>query len=387
MANIQKECQVMKAKLFPMLLLLSFFVGCVEPEQIEQIGIINARGLDALEDGQIETTIVMYQFSSESDSISKTRSGKGYTVKGAIEDTEHTTSFRLTPGKIKVEMFGIEMAKKGIFPYLDTLARDAQMSDLMFLTVSETTAKEILSVDEKLISENVGQFLYELIKNETTGHNIPRKTLHDFFRIYYDIGQDNILPIFELYEGVPRQKAIAVLQGDKYVGEIDSQQSILINLMNSTINRQILEVTFPLEPFKEFIEKRENPNLDEQVHTAYRIEKGKSKTKVIDKEKLLFQTDTTIKMRLLEESVPILFKDESVMSLVEKEVEKKLTSRFEKLLKTLQKLNADPFGYGRYYRIQQDDGKLTNTEWRDKFPDIKVDFNVDVEIIKHGIMK
>ena len=377
----------MKLKGLIILLLLScLLISCVESEQIEQIGIINARGLDALADGQLEATIVIYQFSSETDSISKTRSGKGHTVKGAIEDTEHTTSFRLTPGKIKIEMFGKEIAEKGIFPYLDTLARDAQMSDLMYLTISDTSAKEILSTDEELMSKNVGQFLYELIKNETTGHNIPRKTLHDFFRIYYDTGQDNILPIFELYEGVPRQKAIAVLQGDKFVGEIENEKSVLINLMNSTITRQILEVNLPLEPFEDYIETKEKHHLQKKLYTAYRIENGKSKTKVVDKENLLFQTDTKIKMRLLEESVPVRIKDKHVIKLLEKEVEEKLTSDFEKLLNTLQKLNADPFGYGRYYRIKQEDGKLSEAEWREKFPEIKVKFNVDVNIIRHGIL-
>lgn len=372
--------------LISLLLLSCLLISCVEPEQIEEIGIINARGLDALEDDELEATIVIYQFSSEADSISKTRSGKGYTVKGAIEDTEHTTSFRLTPGKVKIEMFGRKIAEKGIFPYLDTLARDAQMSDLMYLTISDTSAKEILSTDEELISENVGQFLYELIKNETTGHNIPRKTLHDFFRIYYDTGQDNILPIFELHEGVPRQKAIAVLQGDKFIGEIESENAVLINLMNSTITRQILELHLPLQPFEDYIEAKEKHHLQRKLYTAYRIENGKSKNKVIDKENLLFQTDTKIKMRLLEESAPVMIKNKQVIKLLEKEVEKKLVSEFEELLTTLQKLNADPFGYGRYYRIKQEDGKLSEAEWREKFPKIKVDFNVDVEIIRHGIM-
>lgn len=377
----------MNVKKLTMILLLSILlISCVEPEQIEQIGIINARGLDSLKDDLLETTVVIYQFSSESDSISKTRSGKGSTVRGAMEETEHTTSFRLTPGKIKVEMFGRELAEKGIFPYLDTLGRDAQMSDMMYLTISDTTAKEVLSIEENLMSKNVGQFIYELIKNETIHHNIPRKTLHDFFRIYYEVGQDNVLPIFEIYEEVPRQKSIAVLQDDKLVGELDSEEAIFINLMNRTIKRQIIEVNLPLGPFKEYIEKKEKHNHNDVFHTAYRIEKGSSKTKVVDEDDLLFQTDTKIKMRLLEQSAGLLLKDEQVIQLLEKEVEKKLTSHFKELLDQLQELNADPFGYGRYYRIIQKDGKLTVAEWREKFPEIKVDFNVDIEIIRHGIL-
>src|SRR5690625_1123137 len=118
----------MKRKLLIMLLLLSILlISCIESDQIEKIGIIDARGLDHLEGDLIEATLIIYQFSPESDTITKTRSGKGFTVKGAVEDTEHTSSFRLQPGKIKLEMYGKELAKKGILPYLDTLAREAQM--------------------------------------------------------------------------------------------------------------------------------------------------------------------------------------------------------------------------------------------------------------------
>lgn len=375
----------MKRKILIMLILLStLLISCIESEQIEKIGIIDARGLDSLESDLIEATLIVYQFSPESESITKTRSGKGYTVKGAVEDTENTSSYRLSPGKIKLEMYGKELAKKGILPYLDTLAREAQMADMMYLALSDTTAKEILSVDESVISKNPGEFLYELIENETTDHNIPRKTVQDFLRNYYDIGHDNVLPIFEIHEGIPRQKAIAVLRGDKYVGEIKNEQSILISLMNSTVKRQIIEMNLPLEPFKNHLEKRENPS-QEMLHTAYRIEKGNSNTKVKDEEKLLFQTDTKIEMRLLEQSAGLVIRDEQVIKLLEKELEKNLTAQFQKLLATLQELNADSFGYGRHYRILQKDGKLTKEQWRKLFPEIKVDFNVNVEIIRHGI--
>src|SRR5699024_6023771 len=128
--------------------------------------------------------------------------------------------------------------------------------------------------------------------------------------------------------------------------------------------RQIIEVNLPISPFINYLEQTENPTHRNMVHTSFRIEKGNSKTKVIDAANLLFQTNTKIKMRLLEESAGVIIKDEHVLKLLEKEVEKKLTFQFEELLKTLQTLNADPFGYGRYYRIHQKDGKLKVAEWR-----------------------
>src|SRR5690625_2671103 len=125
-----------------LILLTVFLCSCVENYQIEKIGINNAHGLDALKNDLLESTLIIYQFSSESNSITKTRSGIGYTVKGTVEDTEHNTSFKLVPGKVRLEMYGREIAEKGIMPYLDTIIRDAQMSDVMYLTISDTRSEE-----------------------------------------------------------------------------------------------------------------------------------------------------------------------------------------------------------------------------------------------------
>lgn len=381
-------CRVVKSKLIIFLLLCSLLLtSCIEPEQIEKIGIINARGIDLLEDDLLETTAVIYQFSLESAPITKIRTGRGYTIKGAIEDTEHSTSFKLTPGKIKVEMYGRDAIKVGILPYLDTLTRDARMADMMYLTVSDTTAKEILSIDEKAISKDIGQYLFDLIENETNDHNIPRKTVQDFLRIYYDIGQDNVLPIFELQEGVPKQKSIAVLQGDKYVGEITNEEAVLINLVRRKVKDQFLELSLPLDSFKEYLEKREHRHEQENLYITVRIEKGKSKTKVMDEENLVFKTTTNIELHLLEQSAGLIIKNKHIVDQLEKEVEKKLRDQFQKLLTKMQQFNADPFGYGRYYRVQKKDGKLTKRDWHEKFPNIKVEFNVNAKIIRHGIIE
>ena len=370
-----------------LILLTAFLCSCVENNQIEKVGIINARGLDALKNDLLESTLVIYQFSSESDSISKIRSGTGYTIKGSLEDTEHNTSFRLVPGKVRLEMYGRKVAEKGIMPYLDTIIRDAQMSDVMYLTISDTTAKEIFSTDTKTISKDIGQFLFELIENQSKSHTVQRKNLQDFLRIFYEVGQDNVLPIFEMHQGVPRQKNIGILQDDQLVGEIGNDESLLINLANSKIKRHLMEFRLPLEPFINYLDKRIEQHQYEVLHTAFRIEKSRSKNKLIDQQNLIFQTDIKIKMRLLEQSEGIIIRNDDVLHLLEKEVEKNIKSKLETLLSKLQEFNADPFGYGRYYRIHQKDGELSKEQWREMFPDIKVNFNVDVDIMRYGIIE
>lgn len=229
--------------------------SCIQVQELEDIGIINAMGVDTNDNHDLETTLVVFQFSTQTEKLTKIMTGKGKTINGAVEDAEHTSQHRLVPGKLKLMVFGEEISEKGIMPHLDAQARDARVPDLMYLAVGRSSAKEILSVDEKEISTDVGQFLFGLIENHSMDHNIPRKSLQDFLRIYYDTGQDNVLPIFEIKNKVPKQTGAALFKGDEMVGELSNHEIILINLMDRHVKETTFELTLPIEPFKDFLEK------------------------------------------------------------------------------------------------------------------------------------
>ena len=373
-------------KMIVPLLLSLLLVGCIEGQVIEKLGVVNARGIDLAEgEDLLETTLVVFQFSAQSEEITNIVSGKGKTVDGAVEDAEHASVFRLAPGKLKLSLYGKDMAEEGILPLLDSQARDPRLPDLMLLAVSQTTAKEVLSVDGEQLPADIGQFLHGLIENHSTDHNVPRKTLQDFLRIYYDIGQDNVLPLFEIQDGLPKLGGIALFKADKMVAELSNEETILINLMDRTVKERMLELSLPIEPFKDYLEERENRKPEKEVEIAVFIKKGKSQTKLIDEDNLIFETNTKMELRLLEQSAGIILNDAHVIDILEKEIKKDVEARFEKFLSKLQALESDPFGYGRYYKSSQKGKDLTREEWREKFPSIDVKFNVDVEIIRHGV--
>ena len=134
------------------------------------------------------------------------------------------------------------------------------------------------------------------------------------------------------------------------------------------------------------MEKREDRERKDELEIAFIIKKGKSKTKLIDAENLVFQTETKMEMRLLEQSAGVVFKDPKVIKILEKEVEKNMEARFNKLLTKLQSLESDPFGYGRYYKRSEQGKDMTNEEWREKYPSIEVKFKVEAEIFRHGVI-
>ena len=104
----------------------------------------------------------------------------------------------------------------------------------------------------------------------------------------------------------------------------------------------------------------------------------------MDKDALKFKTKLSVKLDLLELSEKILLTDKQVIDILEKEFEKNIISRYETILAKMQELNTDAFGYGTIYRIHAKKNKLSAAEWRKLFPNIQVDFQIDVEIIQHG---
>jgi spore germination protein len=360
-------------------------VSCIPHEEIEDLGIITARGIDVVEDDLLDATLVIFQFDVQSSSITKTVSGKGKTLKGAMNNADLESIFTLSPGKIEIELYGKETAKKGILPYLDTLQRDARVSNTMYLAISDTTAKEILTMPEENISMNIGQFLRGVIENNATDHNFPKITLQDFLRVYFDIGIDNALPIFELKDdNIPKVTKIALFKGDQLAGELSIQEATFLNLITNTVREKLLELSLPGEPFEKYLEKREHRSKDEELHITLTIEKGKSKTTLTDKEGLTFETEVNIDLRLTEQSTGVLFDSSQVTQLLEDEIKKKMTADFESLLAKTQEFATDPFGYGIIYRINQKNGKLTRDEWREKYPEIKVKFKVNPRVFRHG---
>ncbi len=93
-------------KILIYLMLLNFMlVSCIPAEEIESLGIITARGHDIVEDNQLENTLIIFQFDVQSNSITKTVTGKGKTLQGAMNNANHESLHPLSPGKIEIELY------------------------------------------------------------------------------------------------------------------------------------------------------------------------------------------------------------------------------------------------------------------------------------------
>lgn len=358
-----------------------------EQKHIEEMGIIIGRGTDLIneEEELIESTLSYFEFEKFSAN-SKVISGKGKTLKQALVDASYKTDFELTPGKIQIEMYSEELAKRGIYPILDTLSRDGDIPDIMFLAISKGKAKDIYNTqNQNDIQINMGQYLHDVIKKSSKGKNIfPQVTFSDFLMALNDVGKDPMLPLFDIQEkNIPVITGIAVFKNDKHVGNLPITEIPLINLMEKKIDRITMELSVPKEPFEKYFSNIV-PTHTKSLHLGFNIIKGKGKTKLKDKDKLKFETNVELEIALVEMSDQMNLNNTKITNLLEKEMENVLKERFENLLHDLQALGSDALAYGDIYRVHTKGGNLKKEEWHKLYPEIDVDFNINIDIIRHG---
>lgn len=376
------------AKLLPLFILIVLLQACLKTSEIEELAIINMRGVDQINEGGkniIETTIVPYIFDPNASEMTSLLIGRGKTIKEARLEAEKQSPYPLVPGKISVEFYGKEAAEGGIIPYVNTLVRDATVSDIMQLAVTNQTARELLETEQQSVKINRIEYLEDLMKKEVKKGTLPRNTLEFFTRLVQQVGIDPMLPVIDMIDGKPTLTGVAVFRKDRYVDNITLKESFMTNLLRRRLSGTLVDAEVPFENYvDEIAYKGELTENEESIYLSLMLHRGKGKIKITDFDSLAFKADITMKLELLETSVLMDIKTENTSQKFERDIEKYFVKEYEKLFAKLQEVRSDAFGLGRVYVASRKGSKTTDKEWIEKYQDAKVDFNIDVEIVNFG---
>ena len=379
-----------KTVLLPFILMMICFQGCIPPNQIEDTAIINARGVDLIEvEGEriIETTIVPFLFDPNAEEMTNILVGRGKTIKGAREDAAKQSSYLLSPGKINIEVYGKEAAEAGIMPFLNTLIRDARVSDQIQLAVTNHTARELLEIELETITINTTEYLQDLSAKEVEQDKLPNNTLIYYTRLVEQVGIDPVLPIIDVVEGWPRLVEVALFQYDKYVGSVSLDESFLINLLRKSVGETPLNASVPAAAYEVSDDYHGEMTEEDLMHVFLNMKSGKGKLELVDEDELTYKAKVTLKGELLETSKPIDIDSEKMSKQLEGDIEDFFETQYEELFAKLQELQSDAFGLGRLYAATRKGSETTHEEWREMFLDTTVDFEVDFKITNYGTIE
>ncbi|SDM77799.1 Ger(x)C family spore germination protein [Sediminibacillus halophilus] len=364
-------------------LLLS--AGCAPTYPIERLGIINTIGIDSdSQDSQaLNATYVYFQFDPNAKNINEIVSSKAKTLKGTREKANVKSNFQLVPGKLRVLMMGRPLAEKGVASILDTLVRDAKITDTMYLAVADSAAGNVLSEVFQRSTTNVGTHLYQLIDTNVDQEILIRTTLRDFMHKYYDIGNDPVLPLISVVEHMPSIERMALFRDETYAGDISVEEGFFIKLLSGRYQAGRLELSLPIDEFENIRQKDTDQREEDSLFLSLSDLRSHNSIKLVSKKEVRFQSDIKVQARIMEISEQLELDKEEVVKKLEKVIQKDMERQINQLLDKFRELKVDPIGFGSIYNAKH---PITQEEWRKLLSEMKLDLNLNVNIIRQGII-
>ncbi len=295
------------------------------------------------------------------------------------EDSRKISSKLLEGGKIQQILISDSLATKGISSLLEVFEREPTNPSISYVVIVEGSPKEMI---EK--AQNFGDkprpayYLNQLIQNNIQLSYVPEMPIYRFTSIYFSPGIDPIAPFVSLQTNKGKGIEVtgsALFSGDKYVGKIDTQQTmLLLSMMGKLKSSVYIDKSFTYE---------DCPNGKRGL--AYNVSKVKRK---LDIE--LIQDTPTVNIKLnytgsLGEFHWNAIPDEKSQIVIEEALKKDIENNCKLLLKKLQSTNCDALGVGDYVRAKYNN-YWKSIDWYTTYPTVKFNVNVKVTIGNHGVI-
>jgi spore germination protein len=363
--------------------------GCVQEKTLEKLGLITTTGYDLKGKNEIVGTAVVQKFDPMTKAATKVISVSAKTSKGLRQRQNLQSNQRLVSGQLRSVVYSRDLAKKGIIQLVDTLNRDAQIGNMVYLTVADQSASEILKIEDSKENLNLGTYMYNLIKQNVEGEQIISPTLHEFNHVYYDIGKDPVLPILKVKDKDVIISGVGLFKGDRLVDDLNQDEFFYLKILIDKYKAGTQEMGFKQGELKKLIIKNKNYNNEPIYSKIYvSIDNIRSKTKIelVDKKNLRFKVDIKLDSRLLEMTEALDLSTPETVKFLEKRVNSHMKKKVEEMLLHFKELEIDPIGFGNEYEAHSRGKPVSSKDWENKYKDVTFDVSVKNTIERTGVI-
>lgn len=394
---------VMVRRVILILLILNIFIisGCWDRTELEDLGFVNAVGIEQGSGGKIRVIVQTINTSA----LSKTSGGrgvefeKGYrnsviegdTFADAINNLSTATATKRSFSHNNLFIISEDLARqRGVQDILDFLERDPQIRLDAWVIVGRGSLVNLLDVPGR-ISSSVGGRLTDILKFRNESSTYAPLKLEEFIRLLESKSSQPYTAVVEIQPNasVPTDKGHGILDGnvpeplnntiingtalfkqDKMVGWLNDRESRGLLLLRGEIKQGNITFQAPgKEPKKvttKFIRaksKLEPEIKDGQVYMTIKVEV----------ETYLFDNQA----RIRPDKPGELSKVEAAQG---KEVKRQVEAA---LRKAQEQYKVDVFGFGEaVHRKYPREWKQMEKNWPDLFPAVKVNIQVK-SVIQH----
>ncbi len=384
-----KKCFKKTIKIALILISIVFVSGCWNSRELNTLSIVLGIGIDqSQEAGKIDLTVQTAKTSSSKSkkdsmpSASSSGDNEAYqnlkltcdTVFNGFREFTHQNSRKLFIPQNQVIIFGEDLAKEGIEPYVDFLSRDHETRMDVYVLVAENTADEILNIEPSLEKMPAVELKRLIEAQSATSHSIGIELIE----LVEKIESDTTAALATLVsksenEGTEKMyvSGMAVFKKDKMVGTLSDVETRGYLWVSNKIKSGILEI-----------------KIDEGT-ACLEIKKSKCKMKIemTDDKKLKIELTVSEEGTIGELSG---FKDLELIDIIEilkKEGAKVIEDEIYASIDKAKILNADYFGFGDMFNKKYSKKFETfKDDWDEEFRNIEVSVKVETKITGSGMI-
>ncbi|MEW9050560.1 MAG: Ger(x)C family spore germination protein [Neobacillus sp.] len=363
-------------KLLTILLCVLLTAGCAQKKIIDDLALINAVGYDKTNNKEepLKVTVTFPMISKDGQYDRKTITVYGKSSKEAKGKVRYQTNLLLESGQLRVALFGSELAKEGLVPYVDTIVRDPSIGSRVMLALGKNEANDILTLQINNEGQNatyLEQFITKLnIESRAVHYNI-----HQFLRDYYDDGIDPVMPVFKVEKKNIAFDGVGLFQGDKLKKILNTSDTNILFLLRKKVKHGNIGLEIETKE-----EKKAHIMLS-YVQTTHRIKVKMEKDKPV----------VTIYLKVVGDILEYMGKDDLTDPKIKKEAENSISDELnkqgEEMIKQLQGLQVDPLGVGGYVRNKMNYKEWKEIDWYDLYKDMNIGLKMEVKINSSGKWK
>lgn len=301
----------------------------------------------------------------------KTEESRTITVQGESFQDAKAAANATTHNKLETTMLTALILEdaattENIYAYLDSFYRDVRNRLGMAVILSDGPANIFIDLGREF-GDNINTFYDEMVSHLIFTSQLPDMDLQIACTYLLDGGMDLQLPFMRMSEEnkFPEISGVAMFNDKKFTGEIIP--------LHDMVHLQLLKDDLGQRAFDTFLYK--------DAPLSYEIDKV-NRNVVLEDKKVEFTYEIVI-------SVLDYFPDRLAQSDTRKGIEKELSedmhTRATEIMKTMQNVEHDGLGLGRYYRAYKPELYEVST-WKEYYSELEVEFSFDITLRDSGII-
>ncbi|NMD72636.1 Ger(x)C family spore germination protein [Bacillus sp. DNRA2] len=360
--NLSQKFQMLFLSILSMVILF----GCSRTRIIDKISIIHVFGFDQAKNGEIIGTALSPEYTKSKDSSQiKYIEEQAITPALILPKMAEQTSTPVEIAKIRILVFGKDLAESGIRRMVDRFIIIPQLGTHIQIAVSTHSARETLRTFKKEKSLT----LADRIEHNMVSQNLPKMNLHYFLNDFYGEGMDAYVPMLTIDEkNTIKIDGIGVFKDDKFKLHLTPEQTFLFSILKDYRNQATFKIDFNEKESKEFLMVRafrSTPHWD------------------WDPNKKQLNLRLELAWTLVQHPDRFNPGNSEDLKVLKKIVVEKLETGLVELFNTLKENKVDPVGIGNIVRSQN--RTWDKESFYKQYPTLPIKVDVNFQIIHTGL--